>query len=63
MNRLRPPRPEPCTTWCYSHRKDTAMALLDLQNMEPEHGHGGGAPASSLSLIGCISSVSFLVCL
>jgi hypothetical protein len=38
------------------------MALLDLQNMEPENGGGGGA-ASSLSLIGCISSVSFLVCL
>ncbi|CAG7629609.1 SapB/AmfS family lanthipeptide [Actinacidiphila bryophytorum] len=39
------------------------MALLDLQNMETENGHSGGAPASSLSLIGCISSVSFLVCL
>lgn len=41
------------------------MALLDLQNMEPDHGHGGGGgtPVSSLSLIGCISSVSFLVCL
>lgn len=40
------------------------MALLDLQNMEPtDHGHGGGEPVSSLSLIGCISSVSFLVCL
>ncbi|WP_405580960.1 SapB/AmfS family lanthipeptide [Streptomyces sp. NBC_01190] len=41
------------------------MALLDLQNLEPvEHGNGGGGqPASSLSLIGCISSVSFLICL
>ncbi|WUH93748.1 SapB/AmfS family lanthipeptide [Streptomyces sp. NBC_00433] len=39
------------------------MALLDLQNMEPANGHGGGGAASSLSLIGCISSVSFLVCL
>lgn len=41
------------------------MALLDLQAMEPaEQGHGGGGtPVSSLSLIGCISSVSFLVCL
>ena len=38
------------------------MALLDLQNMESESNHGYGA-ASSLSLIGCISSVSFLVCL
>jgi hypothetical protein len=42
------------------------MALLDLQNMEPaEHGHGGGGgePVSSLSLIGCVSTVSFLICL
>jgi hypothetical protein len=41
------------------------MALLDLQNLEPaERGHGGGGePVSSLSLIGCISSVSFLICL
>ncbi|NJP42342.1 SapB/AmfS family lanthipeptide [Actinacidiphila epipremni] len=39
------------------------MALLDLQNMEPENNHGAGAPASSLSLLGCISSVSFLICL
>lgn len=38
------------------------MALLDLQTMESENNHDGGA-ASSLSLLGCISSVSFLVCL
>ncbi|WP_031517743.1 SapB/AmfS family lanthipeptide [Streptomyces sp. NRRL F-5123] len=38
------------------------MALLDLQNMETENNHGGGA-ASSLSLLSCISSVSFLICL
>ncbi|MFI0939470.1 SapB/AmfS family lanthipeptide [Streptomyces sp. NPDC021020] len=37
------------------------MALLDLQNMETEN-HSGGA-ASSLSLLSCISSVSFLICL
>lgn len=41
------------------------MALLDLQNMETaERGHGGGGePASSLSLLSCVSSASFLVCL
>ncbi|MYS24234.1 hypothetical protein GA0115240_16164 [Streptomyces sp. DvalAA-14] len=43
------------------------MALLDLQNLKPvEHGGGGGGGGelnSSLSLIGCISSVSFLICL
>ncbi|SEF50556.1 hypothetical protein SAMN05216223_101151 [Actinacidiphila yanglinensis] len=40
------------------------MALLDLQDMEPiEHGHGGGEPASSLSLLSCVSSVSLLICL
>lgn len=40
------------------------MALLDLQNLEPsDRGHEGGQPASSLSLLSCVSSVSFLVCL
>ncbi|WP_328913334.1 MULTISPECIES: SapB/AmfS family lanthipeptide [unclassified Streptomyces] len=40
------------------------MALLDLQDLEPtDEGHGGGEPASSLSLIGCVSTVSFLLCL
>ncbi|MFI0901190.1 SapB/AmfS family lanthipeptide [Streptomyces sp. NPDC020983] len=38
------------------------MALLDLQNMETENHTNGGA-ASSLSLLSCVSSVSFLVCL
>ncbi|MFI0723849.1 SapB/AmfS family lanthipeptide [Streptomyces sp. NPDC021224] len=38
------------------------MALLDLQNMETEN-HSGGGAASSLSLLSCISSVSFLICL
>jgi Lanthionine-containing peptide SapB precursor RamS len=41
------------------------MALLDLQNMEPEHDHGGGGgtPFSSLSLLSCVSAVSVLLCL
>lgn len=40
------------------------MALLDLQNMEPsDRGHDGGEPGSSLSLLSCVSSASFLVCL
>lgn len=42
------------------------MALLDLQNMEPQHnggGHGGGTPVSSLSLLSCVSAASVLLCL
>ena len=39
------------------------MALLDLQNLEAANGEDGLVLASSLSLIGCISSVSFLICL
>lgn len=38
------------------------MALLDLQNLESEDNHSGGA-ASSLSLLSCVSSVSLLICL
>ncbi len=37
------------------------MALLDLQNMEPEHDHG--VAGSSLSLLSCISAASILLCL
>lgn len=40
------------------------MALLDLQNLEAVKDESTApASASALSLIGCISSVSFLVCL
>lgn len=38
------------------------MALLDLQDMQPENNHGGGG-TSSLSLLSCISSASVLLCL
>ena len=38
------------------------MALLDLQNMESAD-DSIGALLSSLSLVGCVSSVSFIVCL
>ncbi len=37
------------------------MALLDLQDMEPEH--NGWAETSSLSLLSCISAASVLLCL
>ncbi|MEE4543727.1 SapB/AmfS family lanthipeptide [Streptomyces sp. V4-01] len=39
------------------------MALLDLQNLDTDEGNHPAVAGSSLSLIGCISSVSFLVCL
>lgn len=39
------------------------MALLDLQNMEPEHDGGGHGAGSSLSLLSCISAASVLLCL
>lgn len=39
------------------------MALLDLQNMDSADTKDAVGVESSLSLIGCISSVSFLICL
>ena len=39
------------------------MALLDLQAMTPDRGHGGGGGGSDVSLALCDSSASVLLCL
>jgi hypothetical protein len=39
------------------------MALLDLQDMEPETHGGGGGGGSVLSLLSCVSSASVTLCL